>query len=114
MKLRVIPVDDNGQILLDEYQKLLNPKTKFVSFTQVSNALGTVTPAKQIIDLAHSAGAKVYVLALFLGLDSDQLGLTAFVQGEGSRESLVINLESYLPKTHEFTNAIIENFGINP
>ncbi len=59
VKLRVIPVDDDGQILLDEYQKLLNPKTKFVSFTQVSNALGTVTPAKQIIDMAHSAGAKV-------------------------------------------------------
>lgn len=59
LKLRVIPVDDDGQILLDEYQKLLNPKTKFVSFTQVSNALGTVTPAKQIIDMAHSAGAKV-------------------------------------------------------
>ncbi|MEI9911212.1 MAG: family 2A encapsulin nanocompartment cargo protein cysteine desulfurase [Bacteroidota bacterium] len=59
VKLRVIPVDDDGQILLDEYQKLLNPRTKLVSFTQVSNALGTVTPAKQIIDLAHGAGAKV-------------------------------------------------------
>jgi cysteine desulfurase / selenocysteine lyase len=59
LKLRVIPVDDDGQILLDEYQKLLNPKTKLVSVTQVSNALGTVTPAKQIIDMAHSAGAKV-------------------------------------------------------
>jgi cysteine desulfurase/selenocysteine lyase len=59
LKIRVIPVDDDGQVLLDEYQKLLNPKTKFVSFTQVSNALGTVTPAKQIIDMAHSAGAKV-------------------------------------------------------
>lgn len=59
VKLRVIPVDDDGQILLDEYQKLLSPKTKLVSFTQVSNALGTVTPAKQIIDIAHSAGAKV-------------------------------------------------------
>ncbi len=60
-KLRVIPVDDDGQILLDEYAKLLNPKTRLVSFTQVSNALGTVTPAKQIIELAHLAGAKVLV-----------------------------------------------------
>ncbi|MEI9808947.1 MAG: aminotransferase class V-fold PLP-dependent enzyme [Bacteroidota bacterium] len=59
VKLRVIPVDDDGQILLGEYQKLLSPKTKLVSFTQVSNALGTVTPAKQVIDMAHSAGAKV-------------------------------------------------------
>jgi cysteine desulfurase / selenocysteine lyase len=55
----VIPVDDDGQLILSEYEKLLNTKTKLVSFTQVSNALGTVTPAKQIIDLAHSAGAKV-------------------------------------------------------
>lgn len=57
--LRVIPVDDDGQILLDAYAGLLNPKTKLVSFTQVSNALGTVTPAKQIIEMAHTVGAKV-------------------------------------------------------
>jgi cysteine desulfurase/selenocysteine lyase len=58
VKLRVIPVDDDGQIILDEYAKLLNNRTKLVTFTQVSNALGTVTPAKQIIDLAHQVGAK--------------------------------------------------------
>lgn len=60
-KLRVIPVDDDGQVLLDEYAKLLGPRTKLVSFTQVSNALGTVTPATQIVAMAHSAGAKVLV-----------------------------------------------------
>jgi cysteine desulfurase/selenocysteine lyase len=60
-KLRVIPVDDDGQILLDEYAKLLGPRTRLVSFTQVSNALGTVTPAKQIIDMAHAFGARVLV-----------------------------------------------------
>jgi len=60
-KLRVIPVDDDGQVLLGEYAKLLGPRTKLVSFTQVSNALGTVTPAKQIVAMAHSAGAKVLV-----------------------------------------------------
>lgn len=59
LKLRVIPVNDDGELLLDEYAKLLNPKTKLVSFTQVSNALGTVTPAKTIIGMAHQAGAKV-------------------------------------------------------
>ncbi|OAI11305.1 MULTISPECIES: family 2A encapsulin nanocompartment cargo protein cysteine desulfurase [Methylomonas] len=57
--LRVIPVDDDGQVILAEYQKLLNAKTKLVSFTQVSNALGTVTPAAEMIALAHQAGAKV-------------------------------------------------------
>jgi cysteine desulfurase / selenocysteine lyase len=59
LKIRVIPVNDDGELILSEYEKLLNSKTKLVSFTQVSNALGTVTPAKQIIELAHYAGAKV-------------------------------------------------------
>ena len=58
-RLRVIPVDDDGQILLDEYEKLLNPRTRLVSFTQVSNALGTVTPAHQMIQMAHRYGARV-------------------------------------------------------
>ncbi len=56
-KLRVIPVDDSGQVLLDEYAKLLNDRTKLVSVTQVSNALGTVVPVKQIVEMAHRAGA---------------------------------------------------------
>ncbi len=61
LKLRVIPVDDDGQILLDEYAKLLTSKTRLVAFTQVSNALGTVTPAKKIVEMAHAAGAKVLI-----------------------------------------------------
>lgn len=59
LKLRVIPVDDDGQIMLDEYAKLFNSKTKLVSFTQVSNALGTVTPAQIMIEMAHANGVKV-------------------------------------------------------
>lgn len=59
--LKVIPVDDHGQILLEEYANLLGPKTKLVAFTQVSNALGTVTPAQQMVAMAHAAGAKVLV-----------------------------------------------------
>ncbi|KAF1030084.1 MAG: Cysteine desulfurase [Burkholderia plantarii] len=59
--LRVIPVDDSGQVLLDEYRKLLNSRTKIVSVTQVSNALGTVVPVKEIVDLAHRAGALALV-----------------------------------------------------
>ena len=58
-KLKVVPVDDSGQILLDEYQKLLTSRVKLVSFTQVSNALGTVTPASEMIAMAHHVGAKV-------------------------------------------------------
>ena len=60
-RLRVAPVDDHGQILLDEYEKLLGPKTKIVAFTQVSNALGTVTPVAEMTALAHRHGAKVLV-----------------------------------------------------
>ncbi len=59
--IRVIPVDDKGQILLEEYQHLLNDRTRLVAISQVSNALGTVTPVKEIIDLAHRAGARVLV-----------------------------------------------------
>ncbi len=60
-KLRVAPVDDCGALLLDEFGKLLNARTKLVAFTQVSNALGTITPAKAIIEMAHRVGARVLV-----------------------------------------------------
>jgi len=60
-KIRVIPVDDSGQVLIDEYRRLLNPRTKIVSVTQVSNALGTVVPVQQIVELAHQAGARALV-----------------------------------------------------
>jgi cysteine desulfurase/selenocysteine lyase len=60
-KLRVAPVDDCGALLLDEFGKLLNARTKLVAFTQVSNALGTITPAKIIVDMAHRVGARVLV-----------------------------------------------------
>ena len=60
-RLRVAPVDDDGQIILDEFEKLLNPKTRLVSFTQVSNALGTVTPARQMVEMARRYGARVLV-----------------------------------------------------
>ena len=58
-KLKVIPVDDRGQIILSEYERLLSPKTKLVSVTQVSNALGTVTPSHAIVQMAHRYGARV-------------------------------------------------------
>jgi len=60
-KLRVAPVDDSGQIVLEEYEKLLNPRTRIVAFTQVSNALGTITPVKEMAAMAHRHGARVLV-----------------------------------------------------
>jgi cysteine desulfurase/selenocysteine lyase len=61
LKLKVIPVDDQGQVLLDAYGDLLSSRTKLVSFTQVSNALGTITPAQKMVAMAHAVGAKVLV-----------------------------------------------------
>jgi cysteine desulfurase / selenocysteine lyase len=60
-RLRVAPVDDRGQVLLDEYARLLGPRTKLVSLTHVSNALGTVTPAAAMVAMAHAAGALALV-----------------------------------------------------
>jgi len=60
-RLRVAPVDDSGQVLLDEYERLLGPKTRLVSITHVSNALGTVVPVKEMVEAAHRHGARVLV-----------------------------------------------------
>ena len=60
-KLRVAPVDDSGQVLLDEYEKLLGPKTRLVSITHVSNALGTIVPVNAMVEAAHRHGARVLV-----------------------------------------------------
>jgi cysteine desulfurase / selenocysteine lyase len=60
-RLRVAPVNDRGELILEEYEKLLGPRTRIVAFSQVSNALGTITPAKEMIEMAHRHGAKVLV-----------------------------------------------------
>lgn len=60
-RLRVAPVNDRGEIILEEYEKLLGPKTRLVSFSQVSNALGTITPAREMVEIAHRYGACVLV-----------------------------------------------------
>jgi cysteine desulfurase/selenocysteine lyase len=51
--LRVVPINEDGEVLLDEYARLLNPRTKFVALVHVSNALGTINPVKQMIEMAH-------------------------------------------------------------
>jgi len=60
-RLRVIPINDDGELLIDEYGKLLNERTKFVSVAHVSNALGTINPVKQIIEMAHRRGVPVLI-----------------------------------------------------
>jgi cysteine desulfurase/selenocysteine lyase len=51
--LRVVPINEDGEVLLDEYERLLNPRTKFVALVHVSNALGTINPVKRMIEMAH-------------------------------------------------------------
>ena len=57
--LKVIPINDAGELLMDDYEKLLSPRTKLVSVLHVSNALGTINPAKEIVEIAHSRGVPV-------------------------------------------------------
>jgi cysteine desulfurase/selenocysteine lyase len=59
--LRVIPMNDAGELLIDEYEKLLNGRTKIVAVVHISNALGTINPIKNIIELAHKRGIPVLV-----------------------------------------------------
>ncbi|MDR3407313.1 MAG: family 2A encapsulin nanocompartment cargo protein cysteine desulfurase [Methylovirgula sp.] len=60
-KLRVAPVDNSGQVILEEYEKLLGPRTRIVAMPQVSNALGTIVPVKEMTAIAHRYGACVLV-----------------------------------------------------
>lgn len=60
-KLRVIPVTDAGELVMDEYARLLGPRTKMVAVTHVSNVLGTVNPVREITAMAHGEGAKVLI-----------------------------------------------------
>jgi cysteine desulfurase/selenocysteine lyase len=57
--LKIIPITDAGELVMDEFEKLLSSKTKLVSMVHASNALGTINPAKKIIEAAHAVGAKV-------------------------------------------------------
>ncbi len=59
--LRVTPIDDHGELLLDEFEKLLSPRTRLVAITHVSNVLGTINPIARIVRLAHSHGVPVLV-----------------------------------------------------
>lgn len=57
--LKVVPINDDGELLLDEYENLLSPRTKLVSIVHQSNALGTINPVEQVIEMAHSRGIPV-------------------------------------------------------
>ena len=81
--LKIIPINNQGELLLDEYEKLLTPKTKLVSVVQVSNALGTINPVKQIISAAHKSGAVVLIdgaqSTVHLDIDVQEMDCDFFV-----------------------------------
>jgi cysteine desulfurase/selenocysteine lyase len=60
-ELKVIPIDDRGQLLIDQYKQMLSDRTKIVSITHISNALGTIVPVARMTELAHAAGAVVMI-----------------------------------------------------
>ena len=80
--LRVIPVNDQGELLMDEYRKLLSDRTKLVSIVHASNSLGTINPVKEIIDAAHKVGAVVMVdgaqSSVHLDIDVQQMDCDFF------------------------------------
>ncbi len=61
IRLRVIPMNDRGELLMDEYERLFSPKTKLVSVAHVSNVLGTINPVERIIEIAHAHGVPVLI-----------------------------------------------------
>ena len=77
-RLRVAPIDDAGELLLDELDALVGPRTKLVAVTHVSNVLGTINPIRRIVDIAHARGARVLVdgaqAAPHLNVDVQALG----------------------------------------
>ena len=81
--LKVIPVDANGELQMDEFAKLLTPKTKLVAIGHASNALGTINPVKEIINAAHAVGAVVLVdgaqSAVHLDIDVQEMDCDFFV-----------------------------------
>ena len=81
--LRVVPINDRGEFLVDEYAKLLSPKTRLVSVVHVSNALGTINPVKRIVEMAHRQGVPVLIdgaqAAPHLAIDVQELDCDFYV-----------------------------------
>jgi len=82
-KLRVIAIDDDGDIILEEYERLLSDRTKIVAIVHVSNALGTVNPVRQMVEMAHARGVPVLVdgaqAVPHLGVDVRELDCDFYV-----------------------------------
>ena len=82
-QLKIVPINDSGELLIDEYEKLLSPRAKLVSIVHQSNALGTINPMEAIIEMAHSRGVPVLVDGAqsvpHMAIDVQQMGCDFFV-----------------------------------
>ena len=82
-KLKIAPINDQGELILDEFSKLITSKTKFISVSHVSNVLGTINPVKQIVQLAHQHGIPVLIdgaqAAPHVKVDVQELGSDFYV-----------------------------------
>jgi cysteine desulfurase/selenocysteine lyase len=82
-KLKIFPINDKGELLLDEYEKLITPKTKLVSIVHASNSLGTINPVKEIIEIAHQHNIIVLVdgaqSSVHLNIDAQDMDCDFFV-----------------------------------
>ena len=82
-RLRVIPISDRGELLLDQYERLLNPRTRLVAIVHVSNALGTVNPVREMTEIAHRQGVPVLVdgaqSVAHMSVDVSDIGCDFFV-----------------------------------
>jgi cysteine desulfurase/selenocysteine lyase len=83
--IRWSPIDDEGNFLIEEFAKLLTPKTKLVAITQMSNAIGTIVPVKDVVKLAHASGIAVLVdgsqAAVHLSVDVQDIDCDFYVFG---------------------------------
>ena len=82
-RLRVAPINDDGELLLDEFEQLIGPQTRLVAVTHVSNVLGTINPIRRIVELAHVRGARVLIdgaqAVPHLNVDVQALGCDFYV-----------------------------------
>ncbi len=109
--LRVIPINDAGEIIFEEYKKLLSEKTKIVSIAYISNALGTIHPVKEVIGEAHKVGAVVFIDAAqalphkkvdVKDLDCDFLGFSGHKVFAGTGIGILYGKEKLLEQMNPY------------
>jgi len=113
-KLRVIPMNERGELLMEEYQKLLNPRTRMVAVTHVSNALGTINPVREIIQMAHQAGALAPVRLRSRGVSVRAGALSKQTRRPPSGRGFCGPPQRHCPKQSTCSRATFQGLGQRP